>query len=59
MYLLLHSPPPSDVHAHAPLLSDLLPQRVNPPLHPSATNPPPLPQLLALPLQRGVPHINP
>ena len=43
-------PPPSAMRAHAPLLSVLLPQRVEPPLQPSAVNPPPLPQILTLPL---------
>ena len=47
-------PPPSDVHAHDPLLSVLLHQRVKPSLHPSAVNPPPFPQILAFPLQRDV-----
>ena len=37
----------------------MLPQLVNPPLQPSAINPPPLPQLSDFPLQRGVPNIQP
>ena len=51
-------PPSSAVRAHAPLLSALPPQKVNYPLQPSAVNPPPphLPRILALPIQRDVPH---
>ena len=44
---------------YAPLLSDLHPQRVEPPLQSSAVNPPPLPQILELSLQRDVPLIKP
>ena len=44
---------------HAPLLSAFFPQRVEPPLQPSAVNPPPLPQILAFPLQRDVPPLHP
>ena len=47
-------PPPSAVRTYAPLLSDFIPQQVEPPLKPSAVNPPPLPRILAFPLQRGV-----
>ena len=43
--------PPSDMCAHDLLLSALLHQIVDPPLHLSAVNPPPLPQLLDFPLQ--------
>ena len=52
-------PPNSAVHAHDPLLSDLLPQRVDPPLQPSAVNPPPLPHTLAFPIRRDVPPLQP
>ena len=52
-------PPLSALRAHAPLLSALLPQQVEPPLQPSAVNPPPLPQILASTLQRDVPHLQP
>ena len=59
--------------APLPLLSALVPQRVEPPLQPSTVNPPPLthisalplavftplPRLSALPLQQGVPPLNP
>ena len=59
LYILLQGrgeplPPPSAVRAHAPLLSALLTQPVEPPLQPSAVNPSPLPQILALPPQRYV-----
>ena len=52
-------PPISAVRAHAPLLSALYPQRVEPPLQPSVVNPPPLPQILAFPLQRDMPPLQP
>ena len=52
-------PPPSAVHAHAPLLSAFLPHQVEPPLQPSAVNPPPLPQILAFTLQQDMPHLQP
>ena len=52
-------PPTSAVRAHAPLLSALHPQIVEPPLQSSVVNPPPLPQILALPLQRDVPPLQP
>ena len=60
MYLLLQSPIPSAVGAHATMISALLPQGVKPPLHPSSINPHPhpLPQILALPLQRDVPPLQ-
>ena len=44
---------------HAPILSALLPQRVEPPLQPSAVNPPPLPQVLAFTLQQYMPPLQP
>ena len=43
----------------APLLSALLPQQVKPLLWPSPVNPPPLPQILALSLQRDMPTLQP
>ena len=43
-------PPHSAVHAHAPLLSVLIPQIVEPPPQLSAVNPLPLPQILSSPL---------
>ena len=46
------------MRADYPLLSALLPQRVEPPLQPSAVNPPPLTQLLALPIQQDVPPVQ-
>ena len=52
-------PPPSAVRAHLPLLSAFLPQQVDPPLKPSAVNSPPLPQILAFPLQLDVPPLQP
>ena len=51
--------PPSVVRADAPLLSALIPQKVEPPLQPSAINPSPLIQILALPLQLNVPPLQP
>ena len=50
--------PHSAVHTDAPLLSALLPQKAEPPLQPSAVNPPHLPQILALPLQLDVPPLQ-
>ena len=41
------------------LLSVLFHQRFEPPLQPSAINPPPLPQILSFPLQQGVPPLHP
>ena len=52
-------PPTSSVRAHAPLLSALHPQQVEPPLEPSVVNPPLLPQILAFTLQRDVPPLQP
>ena len=52
-------PPPSDVRAHVPLISHLLPQQVDPLLQPSAVNSPPIPQLLAFTLQQYVPPLQP
>ena len=52
-------PPSSAVRAHAPLFSALLPQRVEPPIQPSAVNPPPLPQLLSVSLQQDVLPLQP
>ena len=52
-------PATSAVRAHAPLLSVLPPQRVEPPLKPSAVNSSPLPQILSFPLQRDVPPLQP
>ena len=51
-------PPPLDVHDHVPLLSALHPQRVEPPLQPTALNPPPLTQLLVFTLQRDLPLLQ-
>ena len=47
------------MRAHAPLLSALIPQQVEPPLHPSAVNHPPLIQILSFPLQQDVPNFLP
>ena len=52
-------PPLSAMRVDAPLLLALLPQQVDTPLQPSAANPPPLPQFLALPLQLDVPPLHP
>ena len=43
-------PPPSDVRAHAPLISALIPQRVKPPFQPSSVNPPIISKMLAFTL---------
>ena len=51
-------PPTSAVRAHAPLLSEFRPQRVEPPLHTSAVKSPPLPQILAFPIQRDIPPLS-
>ena len=51
--------PTSAVHSRAPLLSALLHQQVEPLLQPSAVNPPPLPHILAFPLQQDVPPLQP
>ena len=56
---LFHSPPPSVMRDHAPLISALITQGVEPPLQNLAVNPPPLPQFLALPLQQDVPPLQP
>ena len=54
------TPPPNlAVHANSPLLSFLPPQWVDPPLQPSAVNPPHLPQILAFPLQQDMPPLQP
>ena len=50
--------PTSAVHAHAPLLSALIPQNFKPTIQPSATNPPTLTQILDLHLQKDVPHLQ-
>ena len=52
-------PTPSALQSRAPLFSALLPQRVKPPLQPSALHPPPLPQILAFSLQQDVPILQP
>ena len=54
----LPPPLPSAVSADAPLLSALLPQQVEPPLQPSAINPPPIPQISALNLQLYAPPLH-
>ena len=51
--------PPSDVRTDASLLPVLFPQQVESTVQPSAVVPPPLLQLLALPLQQDVPPIHP
>ena len=56
---LFHSPPPSSVRAHATLLPAFLSKKVEPPIQNSAVNNPPLPQILALPLQQDVPNLPP
>ena len=57
--MLLHSTTPSAVRVHAPLLSDLLPEQVDPPLQPSDIDNPPLTHILALNLQLDVPPLQP
>ena len=52
-------PPPSAVQSCAPIFSALLPQRVNPPLQPSALHHPPLPKILAFSLQQDLPLLQP
>ena len=52
-------PPTSAVRTNALLLSALHPQQVEPPLQPSVVNPPPLPHILAFPLQQDVPPLHP
>ena len=51
--------PPSAVRAHAPLLSVLLHQRVEPPLQTSAVNTPPLPLLLSFTIQQEMLPLQP
>ena len=47
------------VRAHAPLISAVLPQQAKRPLQPSAVNPLLLSHILAFPLQRDVPPLQP
>ena len=59
LYIFIKGPgvppnPTSDVRYHAPLLSAFHPQRVEPPLQPSAVKPSYLPHILGFPLQQEV-----
>ena len=47
------------MRTNLPLLSYFPNQQVQPPLQPSAVNPPPLPHILSLSLQRYLPPLQP